>query len=125
MQSQEFDKNAKTVNGNVVKTSLNSSNDAEEEHMRKELTSYRNEAGQYCCNKCDKHFAYNYNLNQHILRVHEGRSFPCNDCGYKATTKQNLAAHIQSAHEGIKVPCNLCDYKDPPKNLYYHKKKNH
>ena len=98
----------------------------EMEHMNIKLVSYRNEAGQYPCDKCDKIFTSTSNLFRHIRIAHEGIKFSCDDCLYKATTRQHLLTHIQAVHKGLQFPCDLCDYKAKQKShLYTHKKNKH
>jgi len=129
LNDQESDKNIDTSMGNShgEKTITNPSNVVEEiKHRSSRAISQRNEAGQFLCNRCDKHFSSSGNLHQHINSAHEGIKFPCNDCGYEATRNSTLLIHIKSVHEGIKFPCDLCDYKASRKsNLTTHKKIKH
>jgi len=103
-----------------------SSEEGENEHISSKMISFRNESGQFSCNKCEKYFAQSKQLYHHNQNVHGGIKFPCNECGYVATIRKNLLRHIRIVHEGIKLPCDNCDYKAATKqNLLIHMKNVH
>ena len=126
---QQCDENVEPVFENSIKeTAIESlSNDKGDfKHTSTKVMSYRNETGQFPCNRCDKLFTIKCNLNQHIKSAHEGIKYPCKNCRYEATTKTNLKTNILSVHEGIKFPCDMCDYKATQNtNLIAHKKNKH
>ena len=70
------------------------------EHSDTKVINHMNNTGRYPCNKCEKQFSNQGNLNMRNKSAHGGIKFPCSDCSYKATTKQTLIQHIQSIHEG-------------------------
>ena len=45
---------------------------------------------QFQCQKCDKSFSCQPNLNKHTNSTHEGVKYPGTDCNYKATQKVHL-----------------------------------
>ena len=124
---QDYDNNIDPNIGDLQEeeTFLISSNDGETEHISSKVIS-QNEADQFPCSRCDKHFKYRQSLNRHIQYVHKGIKFPCNECGYEATERPSLLRHIQNVHEGIKFPCDFCDFKASRKDkLQSHKKNKH
>ena len=66
------------------------------------------------CHICDKSFAANRNLLDHIARVHEEKKpFKCDNCGVCFGTKQILQRHNDRKHSKIKIkqefPCPICN----------------
>ena len=66
------------------------------------------------CHICDKSFAANRNLLDHIARVHEEKKpFKCDNCGDSFGTKQILQRHNNRKHSKIRIkqefPCPKCD----------------
>ena len=134
VQEKECEGNFMSDEGHEIGSILDSNNVDEEDsnnvvdnvQMNNKIRSSKNEANQYPCNKCDKHFTHRQTLYRHFQSAHMGLKFPCYDCEFKGTTRQNLDVHIQSVHKGIKFPCDLCDYKATQKgSLITHKKNRH
>ena len=126
LQEKECEGNFKSDEGHEIETISDSNNVVEEVQTNNKIRSYKNEANQYPCEKCGKHFTQRSSLNLHLKSVLMGIKFPCDDCGFKGTTRQNLDVHVQSVHKGIKFPCDLCDYRATRKgHLNTHKKYRH
>ena len=134
LQEKECEQNFKTDDGHEIENISNSNNFVEdtsnnvveEEQINNKIRSYRNEANQYPCEKCDKHFTNRQNLYRHFKSAHMGVKYPCDDCEFKGTTRKDLERHIQSVHNGIKFPCDLCEYKATQmSHLNKHKKNRH
>ena len=62
------------------------------------VINYKNEAGQYQCNKCEKTFSDSSHLSRHNKSVHEGIRLPCKNCNKTFTQKENLRRHIKNIH---------------------------
>ncbi|XP_073830539.1 uncharacterized protein [Musca autumnalis] len=60
------------------------------------------QSGEYKCHYegCDRSYAYERNLRQHITTSHEGKKFKCTeaDCERDFSSLQNLQKHIQRDH---------------------------
>ena len=68
------------------------------------------------CNKCNKNFPRNYELQRHIKYVHEnGANLQCTYCVRICKTKTRLEQHISSVHFGKRFQCQICA------KLYYYK----
>ena len=60
------------------------------------------------CNKCDKKYNQEDNLQRHIRVIHEGHREICPHCGRHL--KSELSKHIEQVHkERIMVSCEYCD----------------
>ena len=84
---------------------------------RKEFDNVEGEkdtkSGKISCSICDKSFAANRNLLDHIARVHEDKKlFKCDNCGDCFGTKQILQRHNNRKHSKIRIkqefPCPKC-----------------
>ena len=55
------------------------------------------------CSECNKKFANELDVQNHMTRVHEyGEPFalyPCEDCGFRATDLMEIRHHIESEHK--------------------------
>ncbi|XP_061394009.1 transcription factor IIIA [Musca vetustissima] len=60
------------------------------------------QTGEYKCHYegCDRSYAYERNLRQHITTSHEGKKFECTevDCKREFSSLQNLQKHVQRDH---------------------------
>ena len=73
------------------------------------ISGYKDELGQYQCDKCEKQISNYGNLNRHSKSAHEGIRYPCNRCKQTFTMNSDLKIHIQSIHEGVKFQCDICE----------------
>ena len=72
------------------------------------------------CDKCDRNFASERILQEHISFVHDGISiieYPCCQCEYKSWNKSNLKRDNEDRHsaksvrEVLQLSCNKCENK--------------
>ena len=90
------------------------------------VQDFKEKAGQYQCNKCEKHYSNYPNLQRHYQSAHEGIRYPCNKCNQTFTEKAKLRRHIENVHDGVKFPCHLCDHIATQKaSLNAHMKNKH
>ena len=67
---------------------------------------------QFHCQKCDKSYGQQFNLNKHYNSSHEEVKYNCTECSYKATQKSVLQRHVVDVHEGLQsFYCDQCEYK--------------
>ena len=83
---------------------------------------------QYVCTvgSCDKSFGTDWNLREHIKRVHDGvKEHQCHLCNKAFSQKHHLRIHIHTVHEGNKdYKCSNCNKKFAERsNLRRHLKK--
>ena len=83
---------------------------------------------QYVCTvgSCDKSFGTDWNLREHIKRVHDGvKEHQCHLCSKAFSQKHHLRIHIHTVHEGNKdYKCSNCGKKFAERsNLRRHLKK--
>uniref|UniRef100_A0A1I8M7V6 C2H2-type domain-containing protein n=1 Tax=Musca domestica TaxID=7370 RepID=A0A1I8M7V6_MUSDO len=68
----------------------------------KHISEGEGQTGEYKCHYegCDRSYAYERNLRQHITTSHEGKKFECTkiDCDRVFSSLQNLQKHIQRDH---------------------------
>eukprot|EP00092_Neocalanus_flemingeri_P002883 GFUD01003082.1.p1 GENE.GFUD01003082.1~~GFUD01003082.1.p1 ORF type:complete len:545 (-),score=88.68 GFUD01003082.1:58-1692(-) len=80
----------------------------------------------FLCEICDKFFAKEYRLKEHIKRVHEKkRTFLCDMCDKSYADKTELGRHMAAKHDinAIYFNCEKCEYKSVQKgNLRNHMK---
>jgi KRAB domain-containing zinc finger protein len=79
---------------------------------------------QFACKICDKKFATQWILNQHIAVHSDVKAFKCNQCNYSGKTKNNLYSHKRTHSKPIKCPHCSKGY-GTRKNLNYHLKRVH
>ena len=80
------------------------------------------------CHECDKKFASNTILIEHIDTQHNGVTYQCNDCQRQYRSKANLARHIKSKHQGVgnAYACDYCKYVcDDYSNMKRHNSAKH
>ena len=117
----------KLVDHNAVKYSCVQNDDkSSKANILKRHKTPTNEKKFKC--KCDYKATTKFNLNDHIMTVHEKlKQFKCDQCDYKAARKFTLKMHIIGIHEKVKkYTCELCDYKGSKKySLKIHKMSKH
>ena len=79
------------------------------------------------CQWCNTTAQSNYQLKQHIKKVHEAKeTLKCPFCPQTTNYLQNLNRHINSIHQGRKFHCFICDRPfTQESNLKNHIKKIH
>jgi hypothetical protein len=80
------------------------------------------------CKICDKRFATNRHLKNHLATTHERTgAFQCNYCVKNFNTKIHLEAHIKNCHEYDKtiMKCSNCSFTSNPKEVRKHRAKIH
>ena len=126
---QENDEHSIKLQNAIVKNYKSPNNKSylmEEINQTDKKFIVKDEAGQYKCDKCEKHFLHLNHLYRHSRGVHEGVRYPCNICKKTFIEKRNLKLHIESIHQGIKYSCDLCDSVFTQKcSLFSHMKKKH
>ena len=63
------------------------------------------------CEFCEKTFRDNYNLNSHVMNIHEdNKKYKCQHCNKGFNQKYVLLGHIQIIHENVRnFVCYFCD----------------
>ena len=82
-----------------------------------QVRDYKDESGQYHCDKCEKQFSHYSNLWRHRKSAHEGIRHPCYNCNQSFTQKCLLKIYVQNIHEGVKNFCDLCNYVATQKTI--------
>ena len=76
-----------------------------QKHVAAKHLEADNSGGVYKCSyeNCQKSYAYERNLRQHIATVHEGKKFKCtqNDCDKEFSSTQNLQKHLSRDHRSV------------------------
>ena len=101
IRGQENDENNQIENENVIKdkSSMNENYVLEEiGQTDPKVSNYKNEAGQYQCDKCERKFSYSSHLHRHIKSIHEGVRLACKNCHLTFTQKESLRRHIKNIH---------------------------
>ena len=79
---------------------------------RKISENFRDEKQkQLNCNKCDKKFTFNIELEKHVAAVHKKKKLlSCRLCDYTSDLSRDLKNHMSSKHGGQKpLKCAICD----------------
>merc|ERR1712098_126488 len=100
-RGQENDENNQIENSFIKdKSSMNENYVLEEiGQTDPKVSNYKNEAGQYQCDKCERKFSYSSHLHRHIKSIHEGVRLACKNCHLTFTQKESLRRHIKNIHE--------------------------
>jgi len=117
----------KNVNAQQRNTNNNSSfREFDQQNMKKVEILSRDAEGLFCCPNCELKNKRKFDVQQHILSIHQGTRYPCDICDYMATQPSNLRQHVKSVHDNLKYSCENCDYKATyPQALKQHVKSVH
>ena len=66
------------------------------------------------CEKCDKSFGFQKDLNRHMKSVHTDPSFFCEQCNKFYKSKKQFQEHVRSHQDGYvkpTYPCQMCSKK--------------
>lgn len=55
------------------------------------------------CNQCAKSFSNEFNLNNHVEIVHEGKRFQCDECGEQLSSVFRVGEHISQIHNEVYI----------------------
>ena len=84
----------------------------------------------FTCDKCDKYFKSNTELQDHIESDHERIYYSCKNCSKKFQSELEFKEHMKSHEERIQFSCEQCPQKlknkdGLKKHLMAHKDKNY
>ncbi|KAL5275874.1 hypothetical protein ACFFRR_001602 [Megaselia abdita] len=111
-------------------SSSSDNEEAKEEGENRDDKKPRDTKNYYKCEKCDKKFWKENNLNSH-LRTHEGlRPYPCNLCDKQYLKSSHLNMHIRVIHQdtNLEIQCDAegCDKVfRREQSFQYHKRLKH